>query len=105
MWGIRVSGSRGCRALGGVDSVRLGVLDVGFLRLASKHCRGFLVRTSGIRASGLVCGMDLEGQGDLVSRSITGVLRVTIWVMGVRINLLPKYPGIKLQRFVFGFKV
>ena len=33
----------------------------------------------------------LEGQGDLVSRVITGIIRVTIWVIGL-INLLTKSP-------------
>ena len=33
---------------------------------------------------------DLEGQRDLVSRLIMGIIRVTIWVIGV-INLLIKY--------------
>ena len=33
----------------------------------------------------------LEGQGDLVSRLIMGIIRVTIWVIGV-INLLTKFP-------------
>ena len=33
----------------------------------------------------------LEGQGDLVSRLIMGIIRVTIWVMGV-MNLLTKSP-------------
>ena len=33
----------------------------------------------------------LEGQGDLVSRLIMGIIRVTIWVIGV-INLLTKSP-------------
>ena len=31
----------------------------------------------------------LEGQGDLVSRAIMGILRLTIWVIGV-MNLLTK---------------
>ena len=31
----------------------------------------------------------LEGQGDLVSRLIMGITRVTLWVMGL-INLLTK---------------
>ena len=34
----------------------------------------------------------LEGQGDLVSRLIMGISRVTIWVIGI-INLLPKSPS------------
>ena len=33
----------------------------------------------------------LEGQGDLVSRLIMGIMRVTIWVTGV-INILTKSP-------------
>ena len=33
----------------------------------------------------------LEGQGDLVSRLITRITRVTIWVIGV-INLVTKSP-------------
>ena len=33
----------------------------------------------------------LEGQGDLVSRLIIGIIRVTIWVIGV-INPLTKSP-------------
>ena len=33
----------------------------------------------------------LEGQGDLISRLIMGIIRVTIWVIGV-INLLTKSP-------------
>ena len=33
----------------------------------------------------------LEGQGDLISRSIMGIFRVTIWVIGV-INLVTKSP-------------
>ena len=33
----------------------------------------------------------LEGQGDLVSGLITGIIGVTIWVIGV-IKLLTKYP-------------
>ena len=33
----------------------------------------------------------LEGQGDLISRSIMGIFRVTIWVIGA-INLLTKSP-------------
>ena len=33
----------------------------------------------------------MEGQGDSVSRFIMGVIRVTIWVIGVA-NLLPKSP-------------
>ena len=33
----------------------------------------------------------LEGQGDLVSRLIVGIIRDTIWVIGV-INLLTKSP-------------
>ena len=33
----------------------------------------------------------LEGQGDLVSRLIKGIIGVTIWVIGV-INLLTKSP-------------
>ena len=33
----------------------------------------------------------LEGQGDLVSRLITWITRVTMWVIGV-INLLAKSP-------------
>ena len=33
----------------------------------------------------------LEGRGDLVSRLIMGIIRVTIWVIGV-INLLTKSP-------------
>ena len=33
----------------------------------------------------------LEGQGDLVSRLIMGITRVTIWVIGV-ISLLTKSP-------------
>ena len=33
----------------------------------------------------------LEGQGDLVSGLIMGIIRVTIWVIGV-INLLTKSP-------------
>ena len=33
----------------------------------------------------------LEGQGDLVSRLIMGIIRVTIWVIGI-INLLTKSP-------------
>ena len=33
----------------------------------------------------------LEGQGDLVSRSIMGIIRVTIWVIWV-INPLTKSP-------------
>ena len=33
----------------------------------------------------------LEGQGDLVSRLIMGITRVTLWVMGL-INLLTKSP-------------
>ena len=37
------------------------------------------------------CGYYLEGQGDLVSRLIMGLHRVTIWVIGV-INLLIKSP-------------
>ena len=36
-------------------------------------------------------GRYLEGQGDLVSRLIMGIIRVTIWVIGV-INLLTKSP-------------
>ena len=36
-------------------------------------------------------GEFLEGQGDLVSRLIMGIIRVTIWVIGV-INLLTKSP-------------
>ena len=33
----------------------------------------------------------LEGQGDLLSRLIRGIIGVTIWVIGV-INLLTKSP-------------
>ena len=33
----------------------------------------------------------LEGQGDLVTRLIMGIIGVTIWVIGV-INLLTKSP-------------
>ena len=33
----------------------------------------------------------LEGQGDLVTRLIMGITRVTIWVIG-SIDLLTKYP-------------
>ena len=33
----------------------------------------------------------LEGQGDLVSRLIMGLIRVSIWVIGI-INLLTKSP-------------
>ena len=33
----------------------------------------------------------LEGQGDLVSRLIMGIIGVTIWDIGV-MNLLTKYP-------------
>ena len=33
----------------------------------------------------------LQGQGDVVSRLIKGIFRVTIWVIGV-INLLTKSP-------------
>ena len=33
----------------------------------------------------------LEGQGDLVNRLIVGIIRVTIWAIGV-INLLTKSP-------------
>ena len=33
----------------------------------------------------------LEGQGDLVSRLMMGIIRITIWVIGV-INLLTKSP-------------
>ena len=33
----------------------------------------------------------LEGQGDLVSRLIRGIIRVALWVIGV-INLLTKSP-------------
>ena len=33
----------------------------------------------------------LEGQGDLISRSIMGISRVTTWVIGA-INLLTKSP-------------
>ena len=36
-------------------------------------------------------GAYLEGQGDLVSSLILGILRVTTWVIGV-INLLTKPP-------------
>ena len=36
-------------------------------------------------------GIHLEGQGDLVSRLIMGIIRVTIWVIGV-IKLLTKSP-------------
>ena len=36
-------------------------------------------------------GIYLEGQGDLISRLIMGIIRVTIWVIGV-INLLTKSP-------------
>ena len=36
-------------------------------------------------------GPYLEGQRDLASRLITGIIRVTIWVIGV-INLLTKSP-------------
>ena len=36
-------------------------------------------------------GHHLEGQGDLVSRLILGIFRVTIWAIGV-INLLTKSP-------------
>ena len=42
--------------------------------------------------SGLNFGLNacfLEGQGNLVSRLIMGVMRVTIWVIGV-INLVTK---------------
>ena len=35
--------------------------------------------------------MGLKGQGDLVSGSIMGITRVTIWAIGV-INLLTKSP-------------
>ena len=35
--------------------------------------------------------LHLEGQGDLVSRLITGVTGVIIWLMAV-IDLLTKYP-------------
>ena len=47
-------------------------------------------------ASGLVsCNLNpkpyLEGQGDLVSRLILGIFRVTIWVIGV-LSLLTKSP-------------
>ena len=34
----------------------------------------------------------LEGQGDLVSRLIRGITKVTIWIMGIIINLLTKSP-------------
>ena len=37
------------------------------------------------------CGFYLEGQGDLISRLIRGINRVTMWVIGF-INLLPKPP-------------
>ena len=40
---------------------------------------------------GFPSGSYLEGQGDLVSRLIIGIFRVTIWVIGV-INLLTKSP-------------
>ena len=43
-----------------------------------------------LQLSGL-CLHYLEGQGDLVSRLILGITRVTIWVTGV-INLLTKSP-------------
>ena len=33
----------------------------------------------------------LEGQGDLVTRLIMGIIGVTVWVLGV-INLLTKSP-------------
>ena len=33
----------------------------------------------------------LEGQGDLVTRLILGIIGVTIWVIGI-INLLTKSP-------------
>ena len=32
--------------------------------------------------------MHLEGQGDLASRSIMGIIRVTIWVIGLLTYLL-----------------
>ena len=40
-----------------------------------------------------ICGSTvyLEGQGDLVTRLIMGIIGVTIWVIGV-INLLTKSP-------------
>ena len=37
------------------------------------------------------CRVCLEGQGDLVSRLIMGIIGVTIWVIGV-IDLLTKSP-------------
>ena len=39
----------------------------------------------------LACNAYLEGQGDLVSRFIMGISRVTIWVLGV-FNPLTKSP-------------
>ena len=38
-----------------------------------------------------VVGPCLEGRGDLVSRFIVDIIRVTVWVIGV-INLLTKSP-------------
>ena len=41
----------------------------------------------------MICNLNfyLEGQGDLVSRLITRITRVTMWVLGV-IKLLTKSP-------------
>ena len=43
------------------------------------------------RAAGALSLLYLEGQADLVSRLITRITGVTIWVIGV-INLLTKSP-------------
>ena len=50
-----------------------------------------LRRSSGNRAFNSVGISCLEGQGDLISRLIMGIIRVTIWVIVV-INLLTKFP-------------
>ena len=63
-----------------------GMIDVHRVADAVLGASGCAVLARGIDLSSL-----LEGQGDLVGRLIMGIIRVTIWVIGV-INLHTKSP-------------
>ena len=74
------------RSLGCCTSAKFAV---GSGEVARQHAASIKSRPSlqGVRQKPTY----LEGQGDFVSRLIMGIIRVTIWVVGV-INLLTKSP-------------
>ena len=64
---------------------------VAWLMTAAFGFRVFWFRVFWFRVLGLGFWVYLEGQGDLATRLVVGIIGVTIWVIGV-INLLTQSP-------------